>query len=60
MLRLIGRGASNNEISQVLWITESTARTYVTRIFGKLDFRDRAQAVVLAYEAGLVKTGEPG
>jgi len=59
VLRLIGRGASNNEISQVLWITESTVKTHVTRIFGKLDLRDRAQAVVLAYETGLVKTGEP-
>ena len=59
VLRLIGRRASNKEISQVLWITESTVKTHVTRIFGKLDLRDRAQAVVLAYETGLVKTGEP-
>ena len=60
VLRLLGRGASNQEISEALWITESTVKTHVTRIFGKLDLRDRAQAVVLAYESGLVRTGEPG
>jgi DNA-binding NarL/FixJ family response regulator len=60
VLRLIGRGATNTEISEALWITESTVKTHVTRIFGKLDVRDRAQAVVLAYETGLVKAGDSG
>ena len=60
VLRLIGRGATNTEISEVLWITESTVKTHVTRIFGKLNVRDRAQAVVLAYETGLVKAGDSG
>ena len=60
VLRLIGRGLSNTEISQALWVADSTAKTHITRIFRKLNLRDRAQAVVLAYETGLVTPGEPG
>lgn len=60
VLRLIGRGLSNNEISQTLWIAESTVKTHITRTFMKLDLHDRAQAVVLAYETGLVKPGDTG
>ncbi|MFA9444938.1 response regulator [Egicoccus sp. AB-alg6-2] len=57
VLRLVGRGANNAEIARELWITEPTVKTHVTRIFRKLDLRDRAQAVVLAYESGLVTPG---
>jgi DNA-binding NarL/FixJ family response regulator len=59
VLRLIGRGHSNTEISQSLWVAETTVKTHVTRVFRKLDLRDRAQAVVLAYETGLVRAGDP-
>ena len=60
MLRLIARGLSNAEISDTLFIAGQTTKTYVGRILAKLDLRDRAQAVVLAYEAGLVTPGGPG
>jgi DNA-binding NarL/FixJ family response regulator len=59
VLRLIGRGCTNTEISQTLSVAETTVKTHVTRIFRKLSLRDRAQAVVLAYETGLVKAGDP-
>ena len=57
VLRLIGHGRSNSEIAHELWVAETTVKTHVTRIFTKLNLRDRAQAVVTAYEAGLVKPG---
>ena len=60
VFRLLGRGASNQEIARTLWISESTVKTHVTRLFAKLDLRDRAQAVVLAYESGLVSPGGSG
>lgn len=59
VLRLIGRGESNTEMSRALWVAETTVKTHVTRIFRKLDIRDRAQAVV-AYETGVVKRGDAG
>jgi len=58
VLRLIARGMSNAEIGRELFITEQTTKTHVGRILMKLHLRDRVQAVVLAYESGLISPGE--
>ena len=57
VLTLMGRGLSNSELAEELTLSEATVKTHVARIFAKLDLRDRAQAVVLAYETRLVSPG---
>jgi DNA-binding NarL/FixJ family response regulator len=58
VLTLVGRGLSNAELAEELSLSQATVKTHVARIFAKLSLRDRAQAVVLAYETGIVSPGD--
>lgn len=59
VLELIARGLSNAEIGRALFISETTVKTHVTRVLQKLEVRDRAQAIVLAYQSHLFDDDDP-
>ncbi|GGV00442.1 DNA-binding response regulator [Streptomyces litmocidini] len=60
VLRLVGQGLTNEQIAQRLVVTVATVKTHLNRVMSKLGLASRAQAVVVAYESGLVSPGRPG
>ena len=58
VLALVGRGLSNAELAEQLYVSPATAKTHVSHVMTKLYARDRAQLVVIAYESGLIRPGE--
>jgi DNA-binding NarL/FixJ family response regulator len=58
VMTLVAVGLSNDEIAERLVVSPATAKTHVSRVMGKLDARDRALVVVMAYESGLVRPGD--
>jgi DNA-binding NarL/FixJ family response regulator len=58
VLTLIGQGLSNADMAGALFVSNSTVKTHVARVLTKLGLRDRAQAVIVAYETGLVRSGD--
>jgi DNA-binding NarL/FixJ family response regulator len=59
VFRLLSQGLSNAEIGQELFISDTTVKTHVTRLLQKLELRDRAQAIVLAYQSGIFDESDP-
>jgi DNA-binding NarL/FixJ family response regulator len=59
VLRLLATGLSNREIAEELYIGGATAKTHVSKVLTKLGVRDRVQAVILAYETGVIRPGTP-
>jgi DNA-binding NarL/FixJ family response regulator len=58
VLTLVGQGRSNAEIAEALFLSQTTVKTHLAHIFTKLSLRDRVQAVIVAYEVGLVRAGQ--